>query len=103
MDDRGQSRRERAARLSRGAARQGRSVASHTRTAALGGARRVRRVTHAHGAGESGLGRLIELHGINTAGDAMIAVALANTLFFSVPVGGPSSWSRAVILPHRIR
>ena len=44
-------------------------------------------VTHAHGAGESGLGRLIELHGINTAGDAMIAVALANTLFFSVPVG----------------
>jgi MFS family permease len=47
----------------------------------------VRRITHAHGAGESGLGRLIELHGINTAGDAMITVALANTLFFSVPVG----------------
>jgi len=50
-------------------------------------ARRVRAMTHAKGAGESGLGRLIELHGINTAGDAMIAVALANTLFFSVPVG----------------
>jgi MFS family permease len=47
----------------------------------------VRRVTHAQGAGESGLGRLIELHGIQTAGDAMVAVALANTLFFSVPVG----------------
>src|SRR5215210_994499 len=71
----------------RSAARRGRSVAAHTRAAALGGARRVRRLTHAHGAGESGLGRLIELHGINTAGDAMIAVALANTLFFSVPVG----------------
>ena len=82
-----ESGRERAQRLSRGAARQGRSIASHTKTAALGGARRVRRLTHAHGAGESGLGRLIELHGINTAGDAMIAVALANTLFFSVPVG----------------
>jgi MFS family permease len=54
---------------------------------ALGGARRVRRVTHAGGAGESGLGRLIELHGINTMGDAMIAVSLANTLFFSVPTG----------------
>jgi len=50
-------------------------------------ARRVRRATHAHGAGESGLGRLIELHGVNTAGDAMVAVALANTLFFSVPTG----------------
>jgi MFS family permease len=49
--------------------------------------RTVRRVTHAKGAGESGLGRLIELHGINTAGDALITVALANTLFFSVPVG----------------
>ena len=87
MDESGRTRRERVAGFSRGAARHGRSVASHTRTAAVGGARRVRRVTHAHGAGESGLGRLIELHGINTAGDAMITVALANTLFFSVPVG----------------
>ena len=50
-------------------------------------ARGVRRVTHAKGAGESGLGRLIELHAVNTAGDAMVAVALANTLFFSVPTG----------------
>src|SRR5215210_3614770 len=71
----------------RSAARRGRSVAAHTRGAAFGGARRIRRLTHAHGAGESGLGRLIELHGINTAGDAMVTVALANTLFFSVPVG----------------
>ncbi|MDQ1669834.1 MAG: hypothetical protein QOE40_1895 [Actinomycetota bacterium] len=53
----------------------------------MGTGRRIRRVTHAHGAGESGLGRLIELHGVNTAGDAMVAVALANTLFFSVPTG----------------
>ncbi len=87
MDESGKTRRERVVGLSRGAARHGRSVAAHTRTAAVGGARRVRRVTHAHGAGESGLGRLIELHGINTAGDAMVTVALANTLFFSVPVG----------------
>ena len=65
--------------LSRGAARGRRAVA------AMGTGRRVRRVTHAKGAGESGLGRLIELHGVNTAGDAMVAVALANTLFFSVP------------------
>lgn len=33
------------------------------------------------------MGRLIELHAVNTAGDALVAVALANTLFFSVPVG----------------
>ena len=87
MDESGRTRRQRVAAFSRDAARHGRSVAAHTRTAAVGGARRVRRVTHAKGAGESGLGRLIELHGINTAGDAMITVALANTLFFSVPVG----------------
>ncbi|MFF5343206.1 MFS transporter [Streptomyces althioticus] len=48
-------------------------------------ARGIRKVTHAHGAGESGLGKLIELHGVNGAGDVMITVALASTVFFSVP------------------
>ena len=48
-------------------------------------ARGIRKVTHAHGAGESGLGKLIELHGVNGAGDMMITVALASTVFFSVP------------------
>ncbi|MFG2992702.1 MFS transporter [Streptomyces sp. NPDC048257] len=48
-------------------------------------ARGIRRATHAHGAGESGLGKLIELHAINGAGDMMITVALATTVFFSVP------------------
>ncbi|MGC9494996.1 MFS transporter [Streptomyces sp. WG7] len=47
--------------------------------------RGIRRATHAHGAGESGLGKLIELHGVNGAGDVMITVALASTVFFSVP------------------
>ncbi|KOX03495.1 membrane protein [Streptomyces sp. NRRL B-3648] len=50
-----------------------------------GTARIVRRVTHAHGAGESGLGKLIELHAVNGAGDVMVTVALASTVFFSVP------------------
>ncbi|MGH8968429.1 MAG: MFS transporter [Actinomycetes bacterium] len=67
--------------------RAARGGARRTRSTAVGAARKVRRVTHAHGAGESGLGRLIELHGVNTFGDAMVAVALANTLFFSVPTG----------------
>ncbi|MEU1461223.1 MFS transporter [Streptomyces sp. NPDC005727] len=50
-----------------------------------GTARGIRKVTHAHGAGESGLGKLIELHAVNGAGDVMITVALASTVFFSVP------------------
>ncbi|MFC5722513.1 MFS transporter [Streptomyces gamaensis] len=48
-------------------------------------ARGVRRATHAHGAGESGLGKLIELHAVHSAGDMLITVALASTVFFSVP------------------
>ncbi|MFC0600040.1 MFS transporter [Streptomyces palmae] len=47
--------------------------------------RSIRRATHAQGAGESGLGKLIELHAVNSAGDMMITIALASTVFFSVP------------------
>lgn len=47
--------------------------------------RGIRRATHAHGAGESGLGKLIELHAVNSAGDMLTTVALASTVFFSVP------------------
>ncbi|MFE3657888.1 MFS transporter [Streptomyces sp. NPDC059165] len=50
-----------------------------------GAAKGIRRATHAHGAGESGLGKLIELHAVNGAGDVMVTVALASTVFFSVP------------------
>lgn len=50
-----------------------------------GAARGIRKATHAHGAGESGLGKLIELHAVNGAGDLMITIALASTVFFSVP------------------
>ncbi|MCX4906552.1 MFS transporter [Streptomyces sp. NBC_00878] len=50
-----------------------------------GTAKGIRKATHAHGAGESGLGKLIELHGVNGAGDMLITVALASTVFFSVP------------------
>lgn len=49
--------------------------------------RRVRRTTHAGGAGESGLAKLIELHAVNSAGDMMITIALASSVFFSVPTG----------------
>lgn len=64
-----------------------RRVARALRRPPAGLARRIRRATHAHGAGESGLGRLIELHAVNSAGDMLITVALASTIFFSVPTG----------------
>ncbi len=47
----------------------------------------ARRLMRAGGAGESGLAKLTEVHAVHSAGDTMIAVALAGTLFFSVPVG----------------
>ncbi|MET7611169.1 MFS transporter [Streptomyces seoulensis] len=62
-----------------------RSVGRALHLPVTGTARGIRKVTHAHGAGESGLGKLIELHAVNGAGDVMITVALASTVFFSVP------------------
>jgi len=53
--------------------------------AARGGVRAVRSATHAGGAGESGLARVLELHIVQTAGDTLIVTALASTIFFAVP------------------
>lgn len=57
---------------------------------ARSGSRRVsnvtRRATHAQGADRSGLGSLIEATGVNSAGDALVAVALAGTLFFGLDI-----------------
>jgi MFS family permease len=67
----------------------GRTVQFTARTAARGSRGAVRwflRSTRAEGAGDSGLANLIDLHSINSAADAMLTVALANTLFFSVDV-----------------
>jgi hypothetical protein len=74
-------------RASRAVGRTGTQAARATGRAAQQSWRGVRRATHAHGAGESGLAKLIELHGVSAAGDALVAVALANTLFFDVPIG----------------
>ncbi|MFJ2905395.1 MFS transporter [Streptomyces sp. NPDC087212] len=62
-----------------------RAVGRALRFPVTAAARSIRKATHAHGAGESGLGKLIELHAVNGAGDVMITVALASTVFFSVP------------------
>ena len=48
---------------------------------------RVRAAARADGADRSGLSALICVHGLHAAGDALVAVALAGTLFFSVPIG----------------
>ncbi|KOX21127.1 membrane protein [Streptomyces sp. NRRL F-6491] len=65
--------------------RAGRAVGRALHLPFTGTAKGIRKATHAHGAGESGLGKLIELHAVNGAGDVMITVALASTVFFSVP------------------
>ncbi|WP_244894172.1 MFS transporter [Planobispora rosea] len=57
--------------------RAGRGVAD----AAHGAGRAARRLTHAQGAGRTGLGQLIELTAAHSAGDALVTAALAGTLF----------------------
>jgi hypothetical protein len=49
--------------------------------------RRVQAAARADGADRSGLSALISVHALSAAGDALVAVALAGTLFFSVPIG----------------
>ncbi|RKS72306.1 MFS transporter [Actinomadura pelletieri DSM 43383] len=61
-------------------------AARGTRAAMASTGRLTRRVTHAQGAGRSGLGNLIEASAINSAGDALVTVALAGTLFFGLDV-----------------
>jgi MFS family permease len=70
-----------------GARRATAAAAIRTGDAARASGRRIRRATSAQGAGESGLAHLIELHAVNSAGDMLITVALASTIFFSVPTG----------------
>ncbi len=68
-------------------ARGAKAAAQGTRKAGIFTMRQARRASQAEGAGDSGLSRLIELHAINAAGDAAIAISLAGTLFFQVPTG----------------
>ncbi|WP_114905557.1 MFS transporter [Ornithinimicrobium murale] len=63
------------------------AVAHGTNVVSHSAYRVTRRATHAGGAGETGLSRLIEVHGLHNAGDAVVAISLAGSLFFSVPTG----------------
>ncbi|MFL6130161.1 MAG: MFS transporter [Mycobacteriales bacterium] len=60
-----------------------RVAAARTRYLLGAGARRIGAASRAGGAGESGLTRLIWAHCAHYAADAMIAVCLAGTIFFS--------------------
>lgn len=51
------------------------------------GTRRLGAWNRSRGAGESGFARLVEVHALQTAGDAFVTVALAGSLFFSVSPG----------------
>lgn len=73
-------------RTARAAAGTGRAAVGIGRAARAAG-RGLRRAANAEGAGESGLGRLVELHTVVLAGDTLVTLALAGTLFFAVPVG----------------
>ena len=79
-----------AGRVVRAGRAAGRAVAGTARVTARGGRatwRGVRRLTHARGAGESGLARVIELHLVASFADTLIVTALATTIFFAVPTG----------------
>lgn len=70
------------------AAGHGARAAGHGTTAAGRSTLKVaRRASQAGGAGETGLSRLMEVHALHNAGDGAVAIALAGSLFFTVPVG----------------
>ncbi|TFV45104.1 MFS transporter, partial [Blastococcus sp. TF02A_35] len=60
-----------------------RVAAARSRELTAAAARRVRSASRADGAGESGLTQLLWVNALHMAGDAMIAVSLAGTLFFA--------------------
>lgn len=76
--------------LSTGARATGRGLAGLARGTTRAGRyalSQARRASEAHGAAESGMSRLIQMHVFNTAGDAAVAISLAGSLFFAVPTG----------------
>ncbi len=79
--------REVGAKVGRSLGRGARAAARKTTAAGRATYRLTRRATRAEGAGETGLFRLIEVHGLHNAGDTVVAISLAGSLFFQVPTG----------------
>ncbi|MBA3339840.1 MAG: MFS transporter [Geodermatophilaceae bacterium] len=68
-----------------------RVAAARTREIAGNTVRRINAASRADGAGETGLTGLLWTSALNTAGDALIAVSLAGTLFFAAAVDAQRS------------
>jgi hypothetical protein len=67
-----------------------RAVRALVRGSVRGGAWSIRRVSDARARGannEAGMVRLFDLHAVSVAGDTLIAIGLAGTIFFDVPLG----------------
>ncbi|MGY1842390.1 MFS transporter [Modestobacter sp. SYSU DS0875] len=60
--------------------------------------RRVRAASRADGAGQTGLSHLVWVNALHVAGDAMIMVSLAGTLFFSATTTDAQRWNVALYL-----
>ena len=75
------------ARGARGVARGARATARGARSGGLAFSRQLRRVRERSANGEVGMVRLLDLHAISCAGDTLVALGLAGTIFFTVPVG----------------
>jgi MFS family permease len=69
------------------AVRGGRVVVRRGRSTGRWVTRRVRTVRDRGAAGELGMTRLMDLHAASCAGDTLIAIGLAGTIFFAAPVG----------------
>ena len=74
-------------RVARGTARGFRATASGTGRASRWIGRNVGHARRATGAHNQGMMRLLDLHAISCAGDTLITIGLAGTIFFAVPAG----------------
>lgn len=74
-------------RLSRVTARGVRATASGTAKASRWVTRNVGSARKVGGANNPGMMRLLDLHAVSCAGDTLITIGLAGTIFFNVPVG----------------
>src|SRR5512146_771155 len=74
-------------RLSRVTARSVRATASGTLKASRWVKRNVGSARKVGGANNPGMMRLLDLHAVSCAGDTLVTIGLAGTIFFSVPAG----------------
>ncbi len=74
-------------RIVRGTVRAGRDAARRAGTASRWVSRSVGTARNRSGAGNVGLKRLLDLHAASCAGDTLVTIGLAGTIFFAAPTG----------------